>query len=66
MAIHIYLFRDILAFLCCHLLGNGNDTNATKIETVGIKTSIDGGIASAMGASMETASFLKQSELFIR
>ena len=65
IARRVNLFRDSLPFLRGHLFGNGDDTDTAEVETVGIETGIDGGIACAVGASVKTDGFLEHFELLV-
>lgn len=52
IAIRVYLFRDFPPFFRCHLFGNGDYTDATEVEAVGIETGIYCGIACTVGAGV--------------
>ena len=65
IAIRICLFRDFLPFFRCHLFENGDYTDTTEVEAVGIETGINGGIACAVGAGVKTDGFLEHFKLLV-
>ena len=65
IAIWIYLFRDFLPSFRCHLFGNGDYSDTTEVEAVGIETGIDGGIACTVGAGVKTDGFLERFKLLV-